>query len=193
MLGGLTLIIRRGSKVVRRLLAFSAALLALACSSYQPPQPRVVAKATVIPVPAEAVWQEVIRYFAEKNLPIENLDHSSFFVKTKPVDLTVSFAAPQFGGKKIPLKNDWCDCGEATIGNVWSSAHRILFTFNIVLRARTANETDATINVFFDGAKLGRRNLYAGGYDVEMPLQCISTGYLEQDLLRYLREASARH
>lgn len=183
---------RSAAKVVGRLLAFSTALLALACSSYQPPQPRVVPKAALIPVPAETIWQEVVRYFAERNLPIENLDHSSFFVKTKPVDLTVSFAAPKFGGKKIPLKNDWCDCGEAKIGNVWSTTHRILFTFNIVLRAQTANETDATINVFFEGAKLGKRNLYAGGYDVEIPLQCVSTGYLEQDLLRYLREASAR-
>jgi hypothetical protein len=179
--------------MVRRLLPLFVALLSLACSSYQPPQPRVIAKTTIIPAPPEAVWQEVIRYFAEKNLPIENLDHSSFFVKTRPVDLTVSFAAPKFAGKKIPLKNEWCDCGEAKIGNVWSTAHRILFTFNIVLRAQAANETDATINVFFDGAKLGKRNLYAGGYDVEMPLQCVSTGYLEHDLLRYLREASARH
>jgi hypothetical protein len=104
----------------------------------------------------------------------------------------VSFAASKFAGKKIPLKNEWCDCGEAKIGNVWSTTTRILFTFNIVLRAQSASETDATINVFFDGTKLGKRNLYASRSDVEMPLQCISTGNLERDLLRHLRDSSTK-
>ena len=177
---------------MRQVFAALAALALAACSStYVPPQARDVKKSTVVGAPAEKVWQTVIRYFAENNIPIENLDHSSFFIKTKPVDLTVTFAASSYAGKKIPLKNQWCDCGDAKIANVWSSSQRILLSFNIVLRSQAEDTTDAGINVFFDGVKLGKRNAYASGYDIEMPLQCVSTGKLEQDLLRYLAQSAS--
>ena len=159
--------------------------LVTGCSSYEPPTPRMVEKSTVIEASAEAVWDAVVRYFAERNIPIENMDHSSFFIKTQPVNLS-----HVHGGGKIPLKNAWCDCGTPKLRNVWSTTHHIFFAFNILLDGRAPKATAATINVFFNGKKLGKRNLYAPGYDVEVPLQCISTGKFEQDLLAYLIRAS---
>ena len=167
-------------------------LLAACTSTYQPPAARVVEKSSALAEPAEQVWQSVIRYFGENNIPIENLDHSSFFIKTKPVDLTLTYAAPTYAGKKIPLRNQWCDCGDAKLANVWSTSQEILLSFNIVLRPITPSSTNVTINVFFDGTKLGKRNAYARGYDIRMKLRCVSTGRLEHELLAYLSRQSRK-
>jgi hypothetical protein len=179
-----------GGIPMNNLFAIAVFCLSIGCtSSYQPPAVHEVTDSATFAAPVEEVWQAVISYFAEENIPIENLDHSSYFIKTRPLDLTVTYAASTYAGKKIPLKNKWCDCGDARIANVWKSSQRVLFSFNIVLHEKPEGTT-ATINVFFDGMKLGQRSAYASGYDIEMPLQCVSSGLLEGELLQYLREFS---
>jgi hypothetical protein len=133
----------------------------------------------------------VIRYFGEHNIPIENMDHSSFFMKTKPVNLAVAYAGVTLGGKPLPVRNDWCDCGTAKLANVWSSEGRILLSFNIVLENRGPTATSARINAFFEGVELGKRSLNASGYDTEMRLTCVSTGRLEREIAEFLRKNAA--
>ena len=173
-----------------RLVPRGVLLIAVAvsgCSSYTPPLVRPnLQKEKEVAAPVEAVWRGVIRYFGTLNIPIENLDHSSFFIKTRPVDLGTSFEGLTFTGSKTPIKTSACDCGTASMANVWSSATRILLSFNVILEKRTDSTTNVTVNTFFDGVKLGKRNLYASGYDTEMHLTCLSTGNFERDLVGYL-------
>jgi hypothetical protein len=169
-----------------------AALLVLGCrSTYQPPQPRDIAKDSLIEAPREQVWQTALRYFAERDIPIESSDHATYSIATKPVDLAATFAAPADAAKPAPLQTPWCDCGRARMLHVWATTQRVLVSFAVVLRGRSPSSTDAAIDVSFDGVKLGKRRPHVSRYDVEMPLQCVSTGRLERALVRYLRDAAA--
>jgi hypothetical protein len=40
--------------------------------------------------------------------------------------------------------------------------------------------------------KLGQRNLYVSGYDVSVPLKCVSTGKIENEIQAYLKTNERR-
>lgn len=185
---------RRDSGVTptRRLILLISVLLAVACSSYQPPrtQPRLN-RETPIQAPAEQVWREVLRYFSDHNIPIENMDHSSFFMKTGPVDLGATYGGVALSPKPIPITNRWCDCGKGTLANVWSSETRIMVSFNTVLEPKGEAATAVRINAFFEGVMLGKRSLYASGYDTQIRLTCVSTGSLEREIGDFLRKGQS--
>lgn len=173
----------------RRMLAAVACpvLVMAGCSSYKPPVTTApVAKARIIGKDAEACWKGVIRYFSDNNIPIENLDHSSFFIKTRPILLQQAVGGTSLNGDAVALQNAWCDCGEATIGNVWSTRAVIRVSFNIVLDEKASGGTEVRINTFFDGTYMGKRQTNVPGYDVQMPLQCVSKGTMEAALWDYL-------
>lgn len=171
---------------MRKAILIGALLSGFGCSSYTPPaaQPSVV-RETQINSPVEGVWRALIRYFGEHNVPIENMDHSSFFMKTKPVDLGATFST--FEAKALPIRNAWCDCGTASIAGAWTTESRILLSFNIVLESRGAAAATSHINTFFEGVKVGKVNLYSSGNDTSIKLTCVSTGRLEQEIAEYLR------
>ena len=175
-------------------LGLGALLLALAaaigCVSYTPPPSRAVNRERQIPAPPDDVWRAVIRYFSEHNIPIENMDHSSFFIKTKDVDLGGTFAL--FEGKAPPIQNKFCDCGSASISGAWTTESRILLSFNIVLESARPDATMMRVNTFFEGVKLGKVNLHSSGYDTTVQLTCVSTGALETELQDYV-DAIVRH
>lgn len=177
---------------IRRLAVALLALPLIACSSYTPPRPSPNLNREIrLPLDAETAWRRVIRYFSDHNVPIENMDHSSFFIKTKAVDLATTFAGLDLGiTGEIPIKNTWCDCGAAQLGNVWSSTSRIRLSFSIMLEADGTGASVIRVNTFFEGVKLGRRNLYASGYDIEMPLTCLSSGRLESDIVAFIQDGS---
>lgn len=162
------------------------AIILISCSTYQPLQIKHVQKSAIINSPIDKVWTSTIKYFSENNIPIENMDRNSYFIKTSLVDLKTTFASQSYSNKNIPLKNQWCECGGKTLFNVWSSTNQIYFSYSVILRSLSNDSTDATINVFYDGTQLGKRNLTASGYDVDIKLQCVSTGYLENQLIDYL-------
>jgi hypothetical protein len=174
---------------MKRILLLISVLLAVACSSYEPPrtQPRAN-RETPIQAPAEQVWRDVLRYFSDHNIPIDNMDHSSFFMKTRPVDVGATYGGVALSPKAIPITNRWCDCGKGTLANVWSSETRIMVSFNIVLEQKNEAPTTVRINAFFEGVILGKRSLYASGYDTQIRLTCVSTGSLEQEIGEYLRK-----
>lgn len=164
----------------RKLVAATSLLAMVGCSSYKPPITTApVAKARVIGKDAEACWKGVIRYFSDNNIPIENLDHSSFFIKTRPILLQQAVGGTSFNGDAVALQNPWCDCGEASLANVWSTRAVIRVSFNIVLDRKPSGGTEVRINTFFDGTYMGKRQTNVPGYDVEMPLQCVSKGTME--------------
>jgi hypothetical protein len=181
---------RRGNTAAFLLVA-SCLVLGVGCAtSYQPPRtvPQVP-KNQVIASDIETVWRGVIRYFADRNVPIENLDHSSYFIKTKaPLARIIrQEGGVQFSGDTIALENEWCDCGVAKITNVWETTSRISVSYNLVLNKTAADQTEVVMNVFFTGAYYGKRNRTIPGYDVELPLECISKGVLERGIIDYLR------
>jgi hypothetical protein len=154
---------------------------------YEPPQEKSVPRSTLIRASQENVWAAAVKYFSESNIPIENMDHSSFFIKTRPVDLGTTFTTP---GLKVDLNNEFCDCGKARLANLYTQVNQIKASFNIVLLPKSAYETEATTNTFFDGRIVGRQDSNAVGYDFELPLKCVSTGVLENRLQTYLLEHS---
>lgn len=173
---------------MRKMIAGAALGTLLACSSYTPPrQPADIPRRVEIAAPAEDVWRAVIRYFSGYNIPIENMDHSSCFLKTEPVDLGTTYAGIDFG-REVPIRNGWCDCGSATLANVWTSETRIALSFNIVLESPAQSKIVVMTNTFFEGLKRGKRNLYASGYDTEIRLTCLSTGRLEREVAEFLRK-----
>ena len=178
----------------RTQLAATLVVVLAGCSSYTPPAARApVDKETRIGAPVESVWKAVIRYFGDLNMPIENLDHSSFFIKTRPVDLATSFRGLSFKESSAPISTSSCDCGSGSMANVWSSTTRVHVSFNVILEPEGDAATRARVNAFFAGVKLGKRRLDTSGYDTEMRLTCVSTGNFERDLARFLeRSASAR-
>ena len=162
-------------------------LLTFSCSSYHPPIRQEPEKNYQVVADAEKVWKGVIRFFGEYNVPIENMEHGSFFIKTKPVDLKSNFGGTTLAGKTVPIRNEWCDCGSGKMANVWKSETRLLLSFNIILEKYGSSGTVVTVNTFFEGTMLGKRNLYASGYDKAIQLQCVSTGRMEAKLISYLR------
>jgi hypothetical protein len=111
------------------------------------------------------------------------MDHSSYFVKTKPVDLGGTFAL--FDSSATPIRNEWCDCGSASITGAWSTETRILLSFNIVLEGH-GSTTSVRTNTFFEGVKSGKVDLRSRGNDTAIRLTCVSTGKLERDLAEHL-------
>jgi hypothetical protein len=168
------------------------ALLALAgasqgCTEYVAPTGSRPPPDAVIEAPAETVWQGVIRYFSDSNIPIANMDHSSFFIKTTPIN--VQTVIKGLGtAKKVPLRNEWCDCGQISHSGAWSTGSSIAVSFNVVLEPVGEGRTRARVNAFYEGVALALYNLRAG-YE-KTDLRCISSGKLESVTIEYLRRQS---
>lgn len=167
----------------------SAALFAVGCSSvYKPPVTSVkLPKSQVIDKDAESCWKAVIRYFSDNNIPIDNLDHSSYFIKTRPTLLQQTIGGVAFSGNDVQLQNQWCDCGEASMANVWSTNAIIRVSYNIVLDQKSETQTEVRINAFFDGQYVGKRKTNVPGYDLQMPIECVSKGTLEAAIWSYIQ------
>lgn len=173
------------------------AVLALAClgldlgcgTTYQPPTtlPRVQ-KSQVVSSDIETVWRGFLRYFAEHDVPVTTLDHGGYFLRTKaPLSSMVGKrGGVQFNGDSIALENPWCDCGVAKIPNVWGTATKISVSYNLVLNKLADDQTDVALTVSFSGSYYGQRNANLPEYDIEVPLQCVSKGVLEQDVMAYV-------
>ncbi len=163
-------------------------LSATTCVSYTPPAAHPVKRESEIPTSPENVWRSVIRYFSDRNIPIENMDHSSFFIKTRPVDLGGVYRV--FEGKAPPIRNRYCDCGTASISGAWSTETRILLSFNTVLESPRPDVTTARVNTFFEGVKEGKVDLRSRGNDTTIRLTCVSTGVLEKELQDYVESST---
>ena len=167
-------------------------LLTVACSSYKPPITLPVQRMRVVQADADSIWKTVIKFVSEHNIPIENMDHSSYFIKTKPVMIVKGEGGTNFTGETLPLVNEYCDCGEASIGNVWSTSSHIAYTYNIVLVPNLSSQTEVRVNAFFDGSYLGKRNFTSAGNDVGFDVKCVSKGTLEVKLLDYLEKMTPK-
>ncbi len=161
---------------------------AVGCNTYVPPVRSAPAQAGFqVSAQPERVWKDLIRYFGEHNVPIENMDHSSFFMKTSPI--LVQNVVGGIRVSKLPLKNEWCDCGEISDPNYWSSSTEILVSFNVILEPQ-GDGTLVRLNVFYGGGFGAKTNLRGGGNDVQVALQCVSTGKLEAQMKAYLQAQS---
>lgn len=75
---------------------------------------------------------------------------------------------------------------DAEIANVWKTRAMIRVSYNLVLDAKSPSETEVRINTFFEGTYEGKRRANVPGYDLQMPLECVSKGTLEAALWDYL-------
>lgn len=162
------------------------AILITGCSTYKAPTVKRPKKVYTIYAPTDKVWKGIIKFFGKHNVPIQNMDKASLFIKTEKVNLKTTFGGVTLNGKKTPIKNEWCDCGKGGLVNVWSSKTRINLSYNIVLEKMEGDNTQLTINIFYNGTITGKRNAYASGNDVGIDLSCISTGKMEKLILDYI-------
>jgi len=105
--------------------------LALLAGCMTPPAAPPVAprQPTTVAAPSARVWDAVVDVFAERNIPIANMDRASGFIATEA--LTVSEA------DRMKRAAEWADCGRA-IG-IPISPH--LATYNILVRGDSASAT----------------------------------------------------
>jgi len=160
-------------------------LLFAGCVSYQLPVVEKPINEFEINVPVKTVWKAVICYFSDKNIPIENIV-DSLFIKTKKINVVSLSGGLDMFGRKFSVKNKWCDCGKVGMGNVFSSKTQVFLAYSVYLEEITSSKTKLIINTFFTGIKLGSENAYTG-YDKSVQLTCISTGVVEMNIVKYVR------
>jgi len=177
----------RMSFVKRKIAAVLVCSLGVACTSYKPPSITPVPQVHVINTDVESAWKAVIRCVSEFNMPIDHMDHGSYFLKTRPVMLGRRVDGVNFNGRPLDLNNEYCDCGEASIGNVWSTESQIQGTYSVVLISLPEGKTEVRLNAFFDGVYLGKRSLAGPGYDIAIDLKCVSKGEVERKLFEFIK------
>lgn len=134
-------------------------IVLVGCQSYKPPKEYDVVKTKEFRKGYDEVWGSVIAYFAENNIPIENLEKASGFIKAKP---TTNYSINEL----------YFDCGETTSR---AKVNEMDITYNITVAK--GNTTKVTINVFTE-----LRGLNIKYYDV----YCNSTGVFENEIFEYI-------
>lgn len=107
----------------QRLIALLISAAVSACATAPATAPERVA--TPISASAGKTWDAVIDIFAERNIPIRNMERVSGFIATEPLTVTVA------DGQK------WADCGGAL--GVRLGAQRA--TYNVLVRGDSSHAT----------------------------------------------------
>lgn len=112
----------------------------------------------------EQTWHAVVRFFAERNLPIRTIDRSSGIIYSEPLDFPA----------------DWLDCGDYPLATIESRQGR----FNVFISTDPISKAvKVRVTATFSAT------LRSGGVvtsESRRPLTCYSTGTFERLLLDYL-------
>jgi len=114
------------ARCARWAVATTIALSSAACAVAPAPAPQRAA--TPINASAGKTWDAVIDIFAERNIPIRNMERASGFIATEPLDVALT------DGEK------WADCG-GTIGVRFGATRA---AYNVLVRG---DSTHATVRV----------------------------------------------
>lgn len=141
------------------LISLSLFILISCGTSYIPPKKYDVVKSKEFDKSYDEVWANIIAYFGENNIPIENLEKASGFIKAK-------------SEKKYSVNKLYLDCGQ-TSSRV--SINELTISCNITVRK--SNPIKVTINTFTEVAGMNVKY-----YDVH----CNSTGAFENEIFEYI-------
>jgi hypothetical protein len=125
--------------MLRRLLSTIVLVNLLTACYGKPPAPVAPRSATVVNTSQTRTWDAVIDVFAERNIPIKNMDRSSGFIATDPLGTRGAKAA-------------WYDCGTDMMQAPVSSN---LATYTVLVRG---DSTKSTVKATVRYTTLGENN-----------------------------------
>jgi hypothetical protein len=151
---------------MRHPLLFASALLAVAAAgcAARPPQTAPMApRDYYFKAPPERVWNALLLVYTDLNIPIENMERASWFMRSRDTVLPRADAGA------------WVDCAPR-------GAKGVVVTINVtsVLRA-SGDSTAMRLNVHADAS----RN---AGANARVAIPCNSIGVLEQRVIESVRQ-----
>lgn len=157
-------------------LLFALALVGCANVDVTPPVPQDYQNSQVYPLPFEEVWLQSVDWFASNNVTIEKIEKPSGLLTAKNV---------------IHDDSQLLDCGEFKVTGVIGKASIDKYgSLNVLVRSLSEDETRVSVN-FFGEYKLQAKDIWERR-DVTRTGQCLSTGELEQSILRAIGSENVR-
>ena len=158
---------------MKKYLFLLLSLIMLSCATYKAPKykaPDNFDKSRTYNKNFDEVWGKIIKYFAEKNIPIKTIEKASGIIATEYSLNTLS-------------NKDCLDCGEMGFGQSLSD---YTGNFNVFVEKINENQTKVTVSTFFN-AMMETVILFARTPSYRK-IDCNSTGILEKDLLYYIEK-----
>jgi len=109
----------------------------------------------------DKIWDAVIETFAEKNIPISNMEKVSGFIASQET--------------RVP--SVYADCGATPLGVAFNSALPVIGSFNVFVKELSPNNYSVLIT-----------SSYRVVTDNMFYKYCVSTGYLENRFLTILEQ-----
>jgi hypothetical protein len=152
------------------------AFVTTSCGSYTPPAaPAPVAYS--VHAPFDAVWTEVVAYFADTKVPIQTIDKSSGLIATR---------AFQFN--KVD-SIQWLDCGQASMGAMgFVHSDQLLGDFNVFVR-NFGDSVTVRVNLTATAHNAVETLGSTAGQTTDIPYPCVSNGRFEKELVERLKTA----
>ena len=107
----------------------------------------------MIDAPFDAVWNSAIVWFTEENIPIENLDRSSGFLRTEEM---IAESGDLIAGLSV---GDIVDCG-SELGRARTTTGTTFIDFTLLIRKEEPGSCLVRVNVAasnFEEGALGRK------------------------------------
>lgn len=145
----------------RLLVLALAAIVVSACATYQPPTEFAGDREAIADRPFNAVWEDLVEWFANNNIPIRNLDKASGLIATE---------------YRLGASGQYIHCG--TLGT-YDQLQRADLNVNVLVRPAEAGGTRVRANVF-GTATIANQMIAPAIRNVD----CTSTGSLERSILR---------
>ncbi len=133
-------------------------------SCYTPPQRYDVDNHREYNLGKDKVWERVVQFFAEKNIPIQTIEKDSGII----------YAEPAFFGRKI------ASCGNFGSYEAEDEAEGIVM-MNVFVRPLGARKTAVTVNVSFRDIVYHDHFIYG-----RKRINCESKGIVEKHILDYI-------
>lgn len=115
-------------------------------------------------MPKDKVWERVVQFFAERNIPIQTIEKDSGII----------YAEPELFGKRL------ADCGVFGTFAADEEAEGVIH-MNVFVKPLSAKRTALTVNVSFSNTFAHDPFIYG-----RKKITCESKGVLEQHVLDYI-------
>jgi len=114
-------------------------LMAGCGATYTPPQDYEFINNRIINQSKDQIWKRAVRWFAETNNPVKNIDKESGFIAA---DRNLSLGDDEL--------NPYCDCGKTGMNFMSVSDFKdMMLSFNILMQEEGENKTRVTVTCSF--------------------------------------------
>ncbi len=143
---------------------------------YKPPQTYKFEKERVVNKSYDKVWEMLITFFVEADIPIEQMDKTSNVIRSKTM--------------KYGSSGQLCDCGVPGSGFGWQGKiEEVSCNWNILLTKINENQTKVRVVANYNAL----HNLLKMDFNTKLwyitkatTINCNSTGYFESAILEFL-------